>query len=356
MAAEPRTMPHPTPAATPSLGQRPAAPRRAASRLPHPPGSRRGCRRLVPLRAGDVRGRRRARLRRRLDRPAPLPERRRPAALRLPVPGGRRPAHPPDPARHRRRHPAAGRPDPRGRGRRLRRHRERRATAAWPRDRRRPADVLGVRPGRGRPPRAVRRGVPHPPDALAGRPINGTEAVLYPPAPTLPERIWEATFSVEGGARIGQHGSGLLLARTSAHPRDPADVVQEPIAQAYLQTFAPLPRAGHGAEGREAAPGGEVVLPRVGMSRTVYAAADRATAMAHLDGGISAWVKTLIEPGRLPDRPQPRGGVRAHLHPLRPPGGGRREHPQRPAPAPLHRLDLPGPARRSDARADPEVA
>ena len=70
-------------------------------------------------------------------------------------------------------------------------------------------------------------------DALAGHPINGTEAVLYPSAPTLRERIWEATFSVEGGARIGQYGSGLLLARTSAHPRDPADIVQEPIAQAY---------------------------------------------------------------------------------------------------------------------------
>ena len=72
-------------------------------------------------------------------------------------------------------------------------------------------------------------------EALAGQPINGTEAVLYPAAPTLPERIWEATFSVEGGARIGQNGSGLLLARTAAHVRDPADVVQEPIAQAYLQ-------------------------------------------------------------------------------------------------------------------------
>ena len=36
------------------------------------------------------------------------------------------------------------------------------------------------------------------------------------------------------------------------------------------------------------------------MSRTVYAAADRATAMAHLDGGISAWVKTLISRGAFP--------------------------------------------------------
>jgi putative FMN-dependent luciferase-like monooxygenase len=119
-------------------------------------------------------------------------------------------------------------------------------------------------------------------EALAGRPINGTDAVLYPAAPTLAERLWEATFSVEGGARIGQHGSGLLLARTSAHQRDPADVVQEPIAQAYVQHLS----AG--------------VMPRVGMSRTVYAAADRATAMAHMESGVLAWLETLVERGTAP--------------------------------------------------------
>jgi hypothetical protein len=36
------------------------------------------------------------------------------------------------------------------------------------------------------------------------------------------------------------------------------------------------------------------------MSRTVYAAADRATAMAHLDPGISRWVKILIGRGAFP--------------------------------------------------------
>src|SRR5215212_7646432 len=52
-------------------------------------------------------------------------------------------------------------------------------------------------------------------DALAGRPINGTEAVLYPPVPTLTSRIWESTLSPESGARIGKNGNGLLLARTA---------------------------------------------------------------------------------------------------------------------------------------------
>ena len=120
-------------------------------------------------------------------------------------------------------------------------------------------------------------------DALVGRPVNGTEARLYPTAPTLPDRIWEATFSVEGGARIGQNGNGLLLARTAAHAQDPADVVQEPIGHAYLRAIA--------ARG---------LAPRLGLSRTVYAATDRQTAIAHLDPGISAWVKLLTSRGQFP--------------------------------------------------------
>src|SRR5215217_2481529 len=51
--------------------------------------------------------------------------------------------------------------------------------------------------------------------ALAGRPINGTDARLYPPAPALGGRLWESTLSSEGGARIGRSGNGLLLARTA---------------------------------------------------------------------------------------------------------------------------------------------
>jgi putative FMN-dependent luciferase-like monooxygenase len=122
-------------------------------------------------------------------------------------------------------------------------------------------------------------------DALAGSPIAGTNAVLYPAAPALLGRIWEATFSEAGGAQFGARGNGLLLARTSAHGHDPADVVQEPIALAYLRALAE--RGGN-------------TKPRVGMSRTVYAAADRATALAQMAPGVAAWTDTLIGRGSFP--------------------------------------------------------
>ncbi len=37
---------------------------------------------------------------------------------------------------------------------------------------------------------------------------------LYPPAPQLAERIWIATFSIDGAVRAGQAGHGLMLSRT----------------------------------------------------------------------------------------------------------------------------------------------
>ena len=42
---------------------------------------------------------------------------------------------------------------------------------------------------------------------------------LYPASPTLVDRIWQATFSVEGARRAGLAGDGLMLSRTQ--PRSP---------------------------------------------------------------------------------------------------------------------------------------
>jgi hypothetical protein len=41
---------------------------------------------------------------------------------------------------------------------------------------------------------------------------------LYPQAPQLAERIWIATFSVEGAVRAAQAGHGLMLSRTQPRP------------------------------------------------------------------------------------------------------------------------------------------
>lgn len=59
---------------------------------------------------------------------------------------------------------------------------------------------------------------------------------LYPQAPQLAERIWIATFSVDGAVRAAQAGHGLMLSRTQPRPAGqptlPLDAIQNPIIDA----------------------------------------------------------------------------------------------------------------------------
>jgi len=77
--------------------------------------------------------------------------------------------------------------------------------------------------------------------ALNDEPLAGTDNHLYPASPQLSRRIWQATFSVDGGARAGRLGDGLMLSRTQ--PRDPQaldtplDEIQNPIIDAYLDAL-----------------------------------------------------------------------------------------------------------------------
>lgn len=81
---------------------------------------------------------------------------------------------------------------------------------------------------------------------------------LYPPAPQLAERIWIATFSIDGAVRAGQAGHGLMLSRTQPRPHGQPylalDAIQNPLTDAYL---AALPAG---------------TAPRILASRTAFIA------------------------------------------------------------------------------------
>jgi alkanesulfonate monooxygenase SsuD/methylene tetrahydromethanopterin reductase-like flavin-dependent oxidoreductase (luciferase family) len=131
-------------------------------------------------------------------------------------------------------------------------------------------------------------------DALAGSPINGTAAILYPPAPTLGDRIWESTLSTAGAARAARNANGLLLARTAFMSSEPTDVAQLPVAQTYLRDSA---------------------QPRIGLSRAVYPAEDRQTAVAHMASGVAEYVDTMVERGFFPrGLTQDEYFTRSHIH------------------------------------------
>lgn len=108
-------------------------------------------------------------------------------------------------------------------------------------------------------------------DAWAGQELTGGNR-LYPTAPHLVERVWQATFSVGGGERAGRDGDGLMLSRTQPRPDNAPDTelwdLQNPIIDAY---FAALP------EGR---------APRILGSRSLFVADDRKEALRFADIGL----------------------------------------------------------------------
>lgn len=112
--------------------------------------------------------------------------------------------------------------------------------------------------------------------AWRGEEITETRR-LYPAAPALDGRIWQATFSVEGGRRAGLAGDGLMLSRTQPRPEDDPwkslDAIQNPIIDAYL----------------EALPAG--VAPRILASRSVFIADKRQDALHFAKIGLSKAVE-----------------------------------------------------------------
>ncbi|MFJ6321534.1 MULTISPECIES: putative FMN-dependent luciferase-like monooxygenase [unclassified Rhizobium] len=108
-------------------------------------------------------------------------------------------------------------------------------------------------------------------DAWTGQELAGGNR-LYPVAPHLIDRVWQATFSVGGGERAGKDGDGLMLSRTQPRPDEAPDAelwdLQNPIIDAY---FAALPK------GR---------APRILGSRSLFVADDRKEALRLADIGL----------------------------------------------------------------------
>ncbi|CAN7728987.1 putative FMN-dependent luciferase-like monooxygenase [Rhizobium sp. LjRoot258] len=119
-------------------------------------------------------------------------------------------------------------------------------------------------------------------DAWAGRELAGGNR-LYPSAPHLLDRVWQATFSVSGGERAGRDGDGLMLSRTQPRPAGSHDAelwdLQNPIIDAYLEA---LPR------GRR---------PRILGSRSLFVADDRKEALHFAELGLQRSVERFIASG-----------------------------------------------------------
>jgi putative FMN-dependent luciferase-like monooxygenase len=124
-------------------------------------------------------------------------------------------------------------------------------------------------------------------DAWAGRALPGGDR-LYPSTPHLVDRIWQATFTVDGARRAGAAGDGLMLSRAQPRPANAPDLsladMQNPMIDAYL---AALP------EGR---------TPRILASRTVFVADDERDATRLAEAGLERHQARLTQLGRMTGR------------------------------------------------------
>jgi putative FMN-dependent luciferase-like monooxygenase len=122
-------------------------------------------------------------------------------------------------------------------------------------------------------------------NALSGDAIPGGDT-LYPSRPDLVKRIWQATFSISGGARAGLAGDGLMLSRTQPRPPETPNAtlaeLQDPIIDAYLAALPP---------GR---------APRIVGSRSVFVAETNADALRLAELGLRRAVARFLERGHRP--------------------------------------------------------
>jgi alkanesulfonate monooxygenase SsuD/methylene tetrahydromethanopterin reductase-like flavin-dependent oxidoreductase (luciferase family) len=104
-------------------------------------------------------------------------------------------------------------------------------------------------------------------EALRGGTLGDGSLRLNPAAPGLTDRILQSGQSIVGAQHVARAGSGLLLSRSIIGPAsdEPTDKQQVPTVQAYLDAW-----------------GDSAGKPRIGMSRGIYPARDKATALAHL--------------------------------------------------------------------------
>ncbi|MBB3180853.1 putative FMN-dependent luciferase-like monooxygenase [Variovorax sp. Sphag1AA] len=120
-------------------------------------------------------------------------------------------------------------------------------------------------------------------EAWSGRALDGG-ARIYPSSPQLLDRIWQASFTVNGGARAGAAGDGLMLSRTQPRPDGAPQAsladLQDPIIDTYL---ANLPA------GRS---------PRIMGSRSVFVADDREEALRLAELGLRRNVARLADANR----------------------------------------------------------
>jgi alkanesulfonate monooxygenase SsuD/methylene tetrahydromethanopterin reductase-like flavin-dependent oxidoreductase (luciferase family) len=118
--------------------------------------------------------------------------------------------------------------------------------------------------------------------ALRGEAWGDGGLQLQPPAPALLNRLWLSGLSPLGATYAARHTAGLLLSRAAWGHEEPTDHVQLPVAQTYVEAW------------QQPAP-----PPRLGLSRGIYVAADKKTALHELQSDLMRAAAGMVRQGRM---------------------------------------------------------
>jgi alkanesulfonate monooxygenase SsuD/methylene tetrahydromethanopterin reductase-like flavin-dependent oxidoreductase (luciferase family) len=119
-------------------------------------------------------------------------------------------------------------------------------------------------------------------DALANREVGTPGFTIQPRATDFSDRIWQGVFSAEGAVFAAEAGSNLLLNRAAYGYDKPTDEVQRPWADRFLAAW----------KGDR--------TPRVGLSRFVFPAKDRKTALDVLGADVLAAAQRFSDALKFP--------------------------------------------------------
>ncbi|MDT5026186.1 MAG: hypothetical protein QOE61_2612 [Micromonosporaceae bacterium] len=118
--------------------------------------------------------------------------------------------------------------------------------------------------------------------ALSNEEVGTAGFTIQPPAGDFTDRIWQGVFSAAGARYAAASGSNLLLNRATYGYDDPTDVVQRPWADEFLTAWSQPHR------------------PRVGLSRFIFPAKDKRSALAQIEDGVLRATEGFVARGQFP--------------------------------------------------------
>ncbi|MDX3070811.1 LLM class flavin-dependent oxidoreductase [Streptomyces sp. MI02-7b] len=118
--------------------------------------------------------------------------------------------------------------------------------------------------------------------ALADEEVRAPGFRVQPAAGDFTDRLWQGVFSAQGAAYAAAAGSNLLLNRAAYGFDAPTDTVQRPWADAFLAAWD-RPRR-----------------PRVGLSRFVFPAKDKRTALRQIGDDVHRAASRMADSGAFP--------------------------------------------------------